>query len=52
VRFLSELEDYLSDNAAEETLRAVTKWGRYAELFTYDDESEAFSLTAPESAGA
>jgi NitT/TauT family transport system ATP-binding protein len=48
VRFLSELEDYLSDNAAEETLRAVTKWGRYAELFTYDDESEAFSLMLAE----
>jgi NitT/TauT family transport system ATP-binding protein len=47
-RFLSELEDYLSDNAAEETLRAITKWGRYAELFTYDDESETFSLAVPE----
>lgn len=48
VRFLSELEDYLSDSAAEETLRAVTKWGRYAELFTYDDASESFSLEMPE----
>jgi NitT/TauT family transport system ATP-binding protein len=48
VRFLSELEDYLSDSAAEQTLRAVTNWGRYAELFTYDDATEAFSLMAPE----
>jgi NitT/TauT family transport system ATP-binding protein len=48
VRFLSELEDYLSDSAAEETLRAVTKWGRYAELFTYDDAAESFSLEMPE----
>ncbi|GAC1629785.1 MAG: nitrate/sulfonate/bicarbonate ABC transporter ATP-binding protein [Nevskia sp.] len=50
VRFLSELEDYLSDKAAEETLRAVTKWGRYAELFTYDDAAESFSLEMPEAA--
>ena len=48
VRFLSELEDYLSDSAAEHTLSAVTQWGRYAELFTYDDAAEAFSLDMPE----
>jgi NitT/TauT family transport system ATP-binding protein len=48
VRFLSELEDYLSDSAAEQTLSAVTMWGRYAELFTYDDAAEAFSLDMPE----
>ncbi len=48
VRFLSELEDYLSDSAAEQTLRAVTMWGRYAELFTYDDAAETFSLEMPE----
>ncbi len=48
VRFLSELEDHLSDSAAEQTLRAVTMWGRYAEIFTYDDEAEAFSLEIPE----
>ncbi len=50
VRFLSELEDYLSDSAAEETLRAVTKWGRYAEVFAYDDEAEAFVLDDGEAA--
>jgi len=44
VRFLSELEDYLTDNAAEETLRALTMWGRYGELFTYDDASESFAI--------
>ena len=48
VRFLSELEDYLSDSAAEHTLSAITQWGRYAELFTYDDAAEAFSLDMPE----
>lgn len=44
VRFLSELEDHLSDDAAEQTLGAVTHWGRYAELYSYDDATESFSL--------
>ena len=48
VRFLSELEDYLSDSAAEQTLRAVMNWGRYAELYTYDDAAETFSLALPD----
>jgi NitT/TauT family transport system ATP-binding protein len=46
-RFSGELEDYLSEDAAEETLRAVTSWGRYAELFAYDDEREQFTLENP-----
>ena len=29
---------------AESTLRAVTAWGRYAELFAYDDEARTFAL--------
>jgi NitT/TauT family transport system ATP-binding protein len=44
VRFEQELEDYLSDSAAEETLDAVIAWGRYAEVFAYDDQAEIFSL--------
>jgi NitT/TauT family transport system ATP-binding protein len=44
VRFEQELEDYLSDSAAEETLDAVIDWGRYAEIFAYDDQAEMFSL--------
>src|SRR5271170_4945146 len=47
VRFEQELEDYLSDAAAEETLDAVIDWGRYAEIFAYDDQSEMFSLEDP-----
>jgi NitT/TauT family transport system ATP-binding protein len=43
VRFESELEDHLSPNDAEETLRTVTNWARYAEAFAYDDESRTFS---------
>ena len=44
VRFEQELEDFLSDNAAEETLDAVINWGRYAEIFSYNDQAETFSL--------
>jgi NitT/TauT family transport system ATP-binding protein len=47
VRFEQELEDYLSDAAAEETLDAVIDWGRYAEVFAYDDQAEMFSLEDP-----
>jgi NitT/TauT family transport system ATP-binding protein len=47
VRFEQELEDHLSDNAAEETLDDVIDWGRYAEIFAYDDQAEMFSLEDP-----
>ena len=32
---------------AEQTLRAVIIWGRYAEIFAYDDDSGVFSLENP-----
>jgi NitT/TauT family transport system ATP-binding protein len=48
VRFEQELEDYLSDDAAEETLDTVIDWGRYAEIFAYDDQAEIFSLEDPQ----
>jgi NitT/TauT family transport system ATP-binding protein len=48
VRFEQELEDYLTDGAAQETLDAVVDWGRYAEIFAYDDQAEMFSLEDPE----
>jgi NitT/TauT family transport system ATP-binding protein len=44
IRFESELEDYLSEDYAQETLEAAIDWGRYAELFAYDDQSGWFSL--------
>jgi NitT/TauT family transport system ATP-binding protein len=47
VRFEQELEDYLSDAAAEETPDAVIDWGRYAEIFAYNDQAEMFSLEDP-----
>ncbi|MFO1466722.1 MAG: nitrate/sulfonate/bicarbonate ABC transporter ATP-binding protein [Steroidobacteraceae bacterium] len=46
-RFLDEIEDYMTDDAAERTLRAIVSWGRYAEVFAYDDEGEKFSLENP-----
>jgi NitT/TauT family transport system ATP-binding protein len=46
-RFLDELEDRIIRDVAEQTLRAVTAWARFAELFAYDDESETFSLDNP-----
>jgi NitT/TauT family transport system ATP-binding protein len=48
VRFRDELEDHMSPDYAESTLRTVIGWGRYAELFSYDEEAEQFSLEDPE----
>ena len=44
VRFRDELEDHMSPDYAADTLRVVIAWGRYAELFSYDEEAEQFSL--------
>jgi NitT/TauT family transport system ATP-binding protein len=46
-RFSDELEDYMTPQAAEQTLRAVISWARYAEIFAYDDEGATFSLENP-----
>ncbi len=46
-RFSEELEDFMSEEFAEETLRAVIDWSRYAELFAYDEQAQAFSLEDP-----
>src|SRR3569832_409198 len=45
--FRVELEDYMSEGAADETLKTIISWGRYAELFAYDEQSETFSLENP-----
>jgi NitT/TauT family transport system ATP-binding protein len=44
VRFRDELEDHMSPEYAEETLRTVISWGRYAEIYEYDEEAQQFSL--------
>ena len=46
-RFRDELEDHMTPQAAEQTLRAVIGWGRYAEAFAYDDHTATFSLENP-----
>jgi NitT/TauT family transport system ATP-binding protein len=46
-RFLDELEDYMTEQSAEQTLRALISWGRYAEIFAYDDQRQLFSLENP-----
>ncbi|MGJ4901709.1 AAA-associated domain-containing protein [Bradyrhizobium sp. HKCCYLS2058] len=46
-RFRIELEDYMSEHYADETLHTIVSWGRYAELFAYDEQSETFSLENP-----
>jgi NitT/TauT family transport system ATP-binding protein len=46
-RFREELEDYMSEDYAERTLRTVINWGRYGELFAYDETAQGFSLENP-----
>ncbi len=46
-RFLDELEDHMTEEAAEQTLRTLISWGRYAELFAYDDQRQVFTLENP-----
>jgi NitT/TauT family transport system ATP-binding protein len=46
-RFRDELEDFMSEDYAEETLDAVVGWGRYAEVFAYREDTDQFSLDDP-----
>lgn len=46
-RFLTKLEDYLSDNEADRVLRTMIDWGRYAEIFAYDFKTGFLSLENP-----
>ena len=46
-RFFDELEDFMNEDAAEQTLRAIVSLGRYAEAFAYDDANAVFSLENP-----
>jgi NitT/TauT family transport system ATP-binding protein len=43
-RFSEELEDFMSEDYAENTLKAVVAWCRFAELFAYDEADQSFSL--------
>jgi NitT/TauT family transport system ATP-binding protein len=48
VRFRDELEDFMSPDYAEETLSTAINWGRYAELYSYDEEADQFFLDEEE----
>lgn len=37
----------MSEKLAEETMRVIIFWGRYAELFSYDEGAKLFSLENP-----
>jgi NitT/TauT family transport system ATP-binding protein len=47
-RFLSELEDFLSEEEAERVLHTAIDWGRYAEIFAYDSNTGMLSLENPD----
>jgi NitT/TauT family transport system ATP-binding protein len=46
-RFRDELEDHMSEEAADQTLRSIISWARYGEAFAYDGDSGVFSLDNP-----
>jgi NitT/TauT family transport system ATP-binding protein len=46
-RFLTELEDFLMEQEAERVLRVAIEWGRYAEIFAYNDQTGILSLENP-----
>ena len=43
-RFLSELEDYLSDDEAQRVFNTFIEWARYAEIIEYDANTGILSL--------
>jgi NitT/TauT family transport system ATP-binding protein len=47
-RFRDELEDFMSEAYAEETLDAVITWGRYAEVFAFHEDVDQFNLEDPD----
>jgi len=46
--FLEELQEFLSEEEAEKLLRIIIDWGRYAEIFAYNYDTETFSLENPQ----
>ncbi len=47
-RFRDEIEDLMSEDYAEQTLKTIIQWGRYAEVFAFDEAADQFSLENPE----
>ncbi|GAC1507446.1 MAG: nitrate/sulfonate/bicarbonate ABC transporter ATP-binding protein [Ktedonobacteraceae bacterium] len=46
--FLAELQEHFSENEAWSQLETVVDWGRYAELFSYQEDRGVFRLEEPE----
>lgn len=46
--FVQQLQAYFSEDEAWTQLEIAVSWGRYAELFTYHEESGLFALEEPE----
>ncbi|MBP9728889.1 MAG: nitrate/sulfonate/bicarbonate ABC transporter ATP-binding protein [Gammaproteobacteria bacterium] len=46
--FLEELEVFLSKSEAERLLRIMIDWGRYAEIFAYNYDTDTLSLENPQ----
>jgi NitT/TauT family transport system ATP-binding protein len=46
-QFITELEDYLSEDAAKEVLKTIIDWSRYAEVFAFDYDTGILSLENP-----
>lgn len=47
-RFLTELQDSLTEGAAEEVLKVCIEWGRFAEIFAYNVNTGMLSLEDPD----
>jgi NitT/TauT family transport system ATP-binding protein len=46
-RFLKDLEAFMSPLDAQKNIAVAINWGRYAELFSYDDKTEMLNLEDP-----
>lgn len=46
-KFLKDLQAYMPAEEALKNLSIIINWGRYAELFSYDDRTEMLSLENP-----
>jgi len=46
-RFRDELEDFMSEEYAAQTIRSITQWGRYGEIYAYNEVADLFSLDNP-----
>jgi NitT/TauT family transport system ATP-binding protein len=46
-RFSDEIEDHMSVQFAEQTMKTITSWARFGEVFAYDEDTGVFSLDNP-----